>query len=69
MHLLSFAPRVRSTRKPPADIQHTVQALVDDIQVLALNNRAVVLEILAQFAHEERALLQDSDRHGDLSQN
>lgn len=69
MHLLSFVRPSRAPRKPPPiDIQHTVHQLIDDIQMLALHDRDVVLEILAQFAHEERALLPEQ-QHGDLSQN
>jgi hypothetical protein len=59
MHdLLSFMPRPRmKTRPPSTDIQHVVNALVNDVQVLVAHDRGVVLRVLAQFAHEERLRL------------
>ncbi len=60
MHdLLAFMPRPRMKHTPPADIRHTVNDLVDDIQVLAAANQLIVLTVLAQYAHEERARVKD----------
>lgn len=58
MHdLLSFMPRPRMNHTPSDDLKRTVSALVNDIQVLAADDKLVVLQVLAQFAHEERLRL------------
>jgi len=55
MHdLLSFMPRPRMKHTAHDDIRHTVSDLIDDIQVLAAADQVIVLNVLAQYAHEER---------------
>ncbi len=57
MHdLLSFVPRPRTKPVPPNDgTRRMLEELIDDIQIIALHNRIEILEVMAQFAHEQRA--------------
>jgi hypothetical protein len=55
MHdLLRFAPRPRPIAPPTDPVKALVNALVNDIQIIASYDRAVILATLGQFAHDQR---------------
>lgn len=67
MHdLLSFMPRPRMKHTPDSSLRRTVSNLIDDIQVLAAADESIVLNVLGQYAHEERLNLRH-ERHSDTS--
>ncbi len=69
MHeLLSFVPKSRPVVTPADDIRALVSALIDDIQIIAANDRAVILMVMAQYAHEQRKrVLREGRPHESIS--
>ncbi len=69
MHdVLSFVPKSRPVVTPADDIRALVSTLVDDIQIIAANDRAVILMVLAQYAHEQRRrVLREGRQHESVS--
>jgi hypothetical protein len=52
--VLPFVPRPRASAAPTNDVRALVNTLVNDIQIIASFDRAVILGVLAACVHEQR---------------